>query len=133
MIMLRTASAEHYRLIVFSWATVLVFLMFQEFLHKLEMTEEYCDKRILFRLRTGVNLIYRPQKLLQQNSAGEKQMATRSRNKQPRQSGNSLNKLYQWIPFMSNHDLNVFKDKKEAEQLETFLQMGSRKGEENSQ
>lgn len=34
---------------------------------------------------------------------------------------------------MSNHDLNVFEDKKEAEQLETFLQMGSRKGEENSQ
>lgn len=93
MIMLRVASAEHYCLIVFSWAMVLVFLMFQEFLYKLEMTEEYCDKRILFRLRTGVNLIYRSQKLLQQNSAGEKQTTTISRNKQPRQSGNFLNKL----------------------------------------
>jgi len=37
--------------------------MFQEFLHKLEVTEKYCGRRTLFRLRTSVNLIYRSHKL----------------------------------------------------------------------
>lgn len=68
----RAASAEEHYLIIFSWATVLVFLMFQEFLDRLEVTEEYCDRRKLFRSGTTVNLTYRSHKLLQQNCAGEK-------------------------------------------------------------